>query len=226
MTHATADGAGRPVLRIDGAEPLSAGLVDRVASACDAVEGGGGVLLEVSGAPSAPWSHGLTVGLVNKWERALRRLERSPAVTVAVADGDCGGPALDALLAADYRVATASVRLVPPVRNGVVWPGMALFRLAQHGTNAAAIRRAALLGRPIDAADALALHLVHELAADLPEARATAAGLAATAPCADLAIRRQLLFDASYTGFEEALGVHLAACDRVLRRGAAQAETV
>jgi isomerase DpgB len=36
----------------------------------------------------------------------------------------------------------------------------------------------------------------------------------------ELAIRRQLLLDAGHTRFEDALGSHLAACDRALRRGA------
>jgi isomerase DpgB len=225
MTQAMVDDAGQLLLRIDGTEALSAGLVHQVTVVCDAVEDGGrAVVLEVSGAPRTAWPADLTVGLVSKWERALRRLERAPAATIAVADGECGGLALDAFLAADYRVATAAVRLVPPVRDGVVWPGMALFRLARHGINAAAIRRAVLFGQPVEADDAVRLHLVHEVAGDLAAARVVASGLAGTAVGADLAIRRQLLFDASCTGFEEALGVHLAACDRVLRRGAVEVE--
>jgi isomerase DpgB len=222
------DGDGRAAageLRIDGTRPLSAGLVEQLAVLCDAVEHGsvdGAVVLEVSGAPAEHWSADLTVGLVNKWERVLRRLERLPAATIAVATGDCGGLALDALLAADYRVADPSARLVVQVAAGAVWPGMALYRLAQHSVNAAAIRRAALLGQPISVADALELHLVHELAADPAAALAAAAELARGVPGAELAIRRQLLFDASAAGFEEALGVHLAACDRLLRQAAGQ----
>ena len=65
--------------------------------------------------PANRWPRDLTVALVSKWERALRRLERLPAATIAVADGDCGGPALDALLATDYRIASPAVRLIVPV---------------------------------------------------------------------------------------------------------------
>ncbi|KOG89867.1 enoyl-CoA hydratase, partial [Streptomyces varsoviensis] len=39
----------------------------------------------------------------------------------------------------------------------------------------------------------------------------------------DLAIRRQLLLDARTTSFEDALGPHLAACDRLLRGTAQEA---
>ncbi|MFI9161957.1 enoyl-CoA-hydratase DpgB [Kitasatospora aureofaciens] len=207
-------------LKIDGAQPITAELVARVADVCDLAEStdGSQVVVRLTGAPVGSVYEGLTVGLVNKWERALRRLERLPATVVAVADGDCGGTALDALLATDYRVATASARLVVPVDGGATWPGMALFRLAQQGANTAGVRRAVLFGQPIDAQAALALRLVDEVTDDVEGALAGVAGLAAGVPGAELAIRRQLMFDASAATFEEALGAHLAACDRVLRR--------
>ncbi|OKI97214.1 enoyl-CoA hydratase [Kitasatospora sp. CB01950] len=208
-------------LRIDGSRPLSPAAAAAVNAVCDSAEdrnGRGRVIVQVSGAPAGGWADDLTVAQVSKWERALRRLERLPATTLAVADGDCGGIALDALLATDYRIATAAVRLCVPVGDGATWPGMALYRLAQHGSGAAAVRRAVLFGTPIDASDALALHLVDELADNLDDALANAALRAGAVPGAELAIRRQLMLDAASTSFEEALGVHLAACDRVLRR--------
>ncbi|MEU6221989.1 enoyl-CoA-hydratase DpgB [Streptomyces sp. NPDC047022] len=212
------------VLRIDGREPLSADLVTAVNAVCDSAEdraGIGRVLVQVSGVPQGPWAGDLTVALVSKWERALRRLERLPAATIAIADGDCGGLALDALLATDYRIAIGWVRLVVPVGDGTAtWPGMALYRLAQRGANAPAIRRAVLFGTPIEAADALALHLIDEPADDRDSALALAAERAGAASGTELAIRRQLMIDAPTTSYQEALGVHLAACDRELRRTA------
>jgi isomerase DpgB len=210
-------------LRIDGRKGLTAEAVAAVTAICDSAEDGAGpgkVIVEVSGAPEAAWRTDLTVSLVSKWERALRRLERLPAATIAVADGDCGGLALDAMLAADYRIATGTVRLVVPVGDGTAWPGMAIYRLAQHGAHTAAIRRAVLFGTPIAAADAVALHLVDELAADPAAALALAAERGGAVTGTELAIRRQLMVDATVTSFDEALGVHLAACDRTLRRAA------
>ncbi|MGW4651160.1 enoyl-CoA-hydratase DpgB [Kitasatospora sp. NPDC004289] len=209
------------VLRVDGRQVMSAESVAAVNTVCDAAEDRGGrskVIVQVSGAPDGRWADDLTVSLVSKWERALRRLERLPATTIAIADGDCGGLALDALLATDYRIATGSVRLVVPVGEGVTWPGMAIYRLAQHRASAAAIRRAVLFGTPVEVADALALHLVDEVAADPAAALALADERAGAVPGTELAIRRQLMHDATTTTFEEALGVHLAACDRALRR--------
>lgn len=213
------------VIRVDGRRPLSAESVAAIGAVCDSAEGRpdhSGVIVHVSGAPEGPPARDLSVTLVNRWERGLRRLERLPATTIAVAAGDCGGLALDALLATDYRVAATSVRLLVSVEAGATWPGMALYRLAQQA-GAAAIRRAVLFGIPIEAGDALALHLVDELADDAASALAAAAGLAGAFSGAELAIRRRLMLDASTVRFEDALGVHLAACDRALRRVSAGA---
>ncbi|MFI6985657.1 enoyl-CoA-hydratase DpgB [Embleya sp. NPDC050154] len=208
-------------LRVDGARPLTVEAIAAVGAVCDTAEDRGGrgrVVVYVSGAPDGPRPAGLTVAVVSKWERALRRLERLPAATVAVADGDCGGLALDALLATDHRIATESVRLVVPVEGGATWPGMAVYRLAHRaGSTAVAIRRAVLFGTPLPARDALALQLLDEVTDDVSAALAAAEPLGELSG-PELAIRRQLLFDASTAGFEEALGVHLAACDRDLRR--------
>ena len=213
------------VIRVDGAEPVSVAAVEEVCAACDRAEDSGGrarVVVHVSGAPAQAWSDGLTVALVSRWERALRRLERLPTTTVAVADGDCGGAALEALLATDYRVATTSVRLMVSVEAEATWPGMALYRLAQQGANAA-VRRAILFGEPIPARDAQALHLVDAVTDDVVSALAAADGLHRAFSGPELAVRRQLMLDAGTVTFEEALGVHLAACDRALRRVSAGA---
>lgn len=218
------EAADHVLLRIDGRRALSAETVAAVAAACDQAEDQGGrakLIVQVSGEPEQPRARDLTVSLVNKWEQVLRRMERLPAATIAVASGDCGGLALDAFLAADYRIATRSTRLMVPVEDGATWPGMALFRLAKHGANAAVIRRAVLFGTPVEAADGLALNLVDEVVDDPAKAVAVAVERSGVIAGTELAIRRQLLLDAPTTSFEEALGVHLAACDRALRRAAA-----
>ncbi|MFD4523032.1 enoyl-CoA-hydratase DpgB [Streptomyces sp. NPDC058470] len=226
QTDGLHDGADEVVLRIDGRQALSAEWIGVVSAACDSAEDRGGrsrVVVHVSGAPEEPWAGNPTVSLVSKWERALRRLERLPAATVAVAADDCGGLALDALLATDYRIATPSVRLLLPAGEGGTWPGMALYRLGRHGASGSVIRRALLFGTPVEVSEALALHLVDELSDDPARTLALARERLATVSGTELAIRRQLMLDASTTGFEEALGAHLAACDRTLRRAAVAA---
>ncbi|PPK68832.1 enoyl-CoA hydratase [Actinokineospora auranticolor] len=211
---------GELLLRVDGSRPLSAAAVEELAALCDRAEDHrqpGPVAVHVTGVPAADWARELTVGLVSKWERAVRRFERLGRVTVAVAAGDCAGTALDLLLAADVRVVAEGTRLLLSRIGRATWPGMTVHRLTQQA-GAAAIRRAVLLGTPIDADRALALNLVDEVSAD---PAATLAGLAAAADGldgAEVAIRRQLIFEAGATAFEDALGAHLAAADRALRR--------
>jgi isomerase DpgB len=218
----TAAGIDDLVLRVDGSRPASPADVEAVLTLCDRVEDGygAGVLIAyVSGTPLPGWTKGFSAGLLTKWERAVRRLERSALVTVAVAAGDCGGTALDVLLATDVRIAVAGARLIVPVDGEATWPGMALYRLARQGATAR-VRRAALLGTPIDAVQAVAGGLVDVVVDDPEDAVAEIAAVAATITGKELAIRRQLMFDAAECSFEEALGAHLAACDRALRRGA------
>lgn len=208
-------------LELDGGEPLSATTVKAVTGLCDRAEdqdAPGVAALHVSGAPTGDWTGGLDVTLVTKWERALRRLERLPTATAAAARGDCGGTALDAFLAADLRVAAPDTRLIVPRDATATWPGMAGYRLVQLA-GGARVRKAVLFGRPIDAAEALSLGLVDELADDPEAAVAAAAGPLGALSGKEVAIRRQLLFDAATTSFEDALGAHLAACDRALRQG-------
>ncbi|MGW3040607.1 enoyl-CoA-hydratase DpgB [Kitasatospora sp. NPDC001159] len=210
-------------LTIDGTEPPSAASVKALAAICDRAEdlaryhgGAGMVTVHVAGAPEGAWTSGLDVMLVTKWERVLRRLERLPMATVAVASGDCGGSALDALLATDIRVAAPGTRLLVPRDGSATWPGMAGHRLVQQ-VGLGRIRRAVLFGLPLSAADAVRLGIVDELADDPAAAVEAAAELVAGLAGKEVAIRRQLLFDATTTSFEDALGAHLAACDRALR---------
>ncbi|QES55711.1 enoyl-CoA hydratase [Streptomyces venezuelae] len=212
-------------LVIDGTEPPSAATVKAVQTVCDAAEdrpGPGVVTVEVGGAPAEGWTGGLDVMKVSKWERAVRRLERLPRATVAVATGDCGGAALDAFLACDIRVVTPGTRLLVPADGTATWPGMAGYRLVQLA-GAARVRRALLFGLPIGAAEAVELGLADELAEDPAQALAAVAELVGGLAGKEIAIRRQLLFDAATTSFEDALGPHLAACDRLLRRPVAEA---
>ncbi|MFJ4703218.1 (3,5-dihydroxycyclohex-3-enyl)acetyl-CoA dehydratase subunit B [Streptomyces sp. TverLS-915] len=209
--HATVE------LTIDGAEDLTPPLVARVQDFCDRAEDadpGTPAVLRLGGVANgaAP----LDVALVNKWERALRRVERLPVTTVAVVSGACGGLALEALLATDYRIATAGTSLTVPVRDGAAWPGMALYRLANQ-VGVAAVRRNVLFDEPLAAPAALSLGLLDRLVDD--EAEAVSLVGALPKPGGAPGPLRQLLLEATTTTFEEALGRHLAACDRVLRGG-------
>jgi isomerase DpgB len=217
-----------PVLRVDGGREPSVELARSISALCDDVEsaGAGFATLYVSGAPTEKALGGVAdVAAVSKWEQAVRRFERLRLPTLVVASGECGGAALDLLLAADVRVATPDLRLRLPFHEQAVWPGMAVFRLVQQ-LGLAAARRAVLFGAPITAGEALERGLVDRVSGNPERTLAAAARLLGRLSGPDLAIRRQLAFDAQWMSFEDALGPHLAACDRSLRRGHGQHATV
>lgn len=207
-------------LRIDGGV-LDMPVIESVGAACGQAEDAGDeavVLVHVGpvGVPDGDgrrWPGEVAIHLVNRWEQALRKLERVPAATIGVAEGDCHGPALEALLTTDYRVAAADFRID---RTGPFWPGMAIHRLANQ-LGVAKARGLVLSTTSLSAEDALAHGLVDEIADDPAAAVAARLRTVGGFPGKELAIRRRLLLDATTTSFEDALGAHLAACDRTLR---------
>jgi len=53
---------------------------------------------------------------------AVRRMEKLAAVNIAAARGECGGPALDLLLAADFRIGEPGLVLMPRERRALLAP--------------------------------------------------------------------------------------------------------
>lgn len=163
------------------------------------------------------WPGDVEISDVNKWERTVRRLERLRALTICTASGMMGGPVLDLLLATDYRVVSNDFRLVMPVNDGQIWPGMALHRLANQ-IGQAWSRRLILGTREITAQGALEIGLVDEIGEISPEIISLLDLRFANLSGAEISIRRQLVLEAQTTTFEDARGTYLAACDRELRR--------
>jgi isomerase DpgB len=159
----------------------------------------------------------LATQTVNRWERAVRRLERLNTVTMVVASGACGGVALDLILACDYRIAVQDFRLLLPVHQGCFWPGMGLYRLVQQAGLIQA-RRLLLTGRELSLECCLRMGLIDVVENQSAGAIDTQIHGMNHPSGEDLAIRRQLLTEALSTPYEEAIGTHLAACDRELRR--------
>ncbi|MFI8372292.1 enoyl-CoA-hydratase DpgB [Streptomyces sp. NPDC085466] len=203
---------------IDAAAGLTRELIATVGGVCDRAEDSQGavVVLRTLGATGHVPAPDMAV--LTKWEGVLRRLERLPAASVAAMSGPCAGVALDAAMAADYRVAHPKTELVLSTASGEVWPGMALYRMGRLSQRGPA-RRAVLFGMPVGADEAFAAGLVDELSEKPVAGAARLVGHLSGGWGADLAIRRDLLWG-STAEFEGALGGHLAACDRVLRRAA------
>jgi isomerase DpgB len=212
---------GLSLVAIDGTRPLPE-LTDAVNAACAAVEDQRErtvlvVRLDPTPAGFRAWPGRVGIQEVNRWERAVRRLEGVAAATIATARGTCGGPALDLLLAADYRIATDDLLLMLPVNDGHFWPGMSVYRLVRH-LGVARARQLVLWGVDIPLRQATELGLIDQVSADIPEAVHTTAALMDRVSDQELAVRRNLVLEAASAEFDDALGVHLAACDRELRR--------
>src|SRR6266516_1257983 len=107
------------VLDADGTCPLSE-LTASIDEICRQREGQGDpvvVLVRREPAPTITrwWPGNVRIRAISRWARAVRRLDRTGAVSIALAATSCAGPALDLLLASDYRIATADTRLLLPV---------------------------------------------------------------------------------------------------------------
>jgi isomerase DpgB len=210
-------------LLLDSGQPLTQELIATVNRTCDRIEDAVEdrvAVFELVGdlaGPSVSWPGEVGVHSVNRWERAVRRVEKLNAWTVAVVEGACSGPSLELLLATDHRIATPGSRFAIARQEGVTWPSMVLHRLVQQ-VGFAQARRLVLFGGEIDAEQAERCGLVDEVAGDPGEALARVLESLAPLASSEVRVRRQLLLEATTSSYEQALGVHLAACDRTLRR--------
>lgn len=197
-------------------------LTERLRGLCEDVAAGSGrsvVVLRLASQPDAvrEWPGPVGVQDVNRWERTLRRLTRLPTGIISVAEGTCAGAGLDLLLASDFRLCTADVRLLLPVNDGHFWPGTAVHALVQQ-VGLAVARRIVLWGEDLTAEEAVRIGLVDQVTTDLEAAVHEATFLLGRISDRELAVRRALLADAVTSTIDDALGIHLAACDRELRR--------
>jgi len=206
---------------------LSVGRNQSLTSACSSLnefsaiieshEGQSVALVQLEDGAPTPWPGDISVQDANRWERAIRRLEHSAAIVITTASGRCGGTALDFLLVSDYRIAGPDFNLELPINSGQFWPGMAIHRLVQQ-VGLARARQIVLWGQSMDVHLCLSTGLIDEVSEDFASATARLTSLVTGRKGSELAIRRRLLLEATSAPYEEALGPHLAACDRELRR--------
>ena len=126
----------------------------------------------------------------------LARIERARHPTLAVVHGDAFAGGCELALHCDLRIAAETARLAMPLaRLGIVVPWV-LGRKLVEVVGAAHAREILLVGRPLDAARALAIGLVHRVvpAAGIEAATAElAATLAGNAPLAVRAMKATVL---------------------------------
>jgi isomerase DpgB len=211
-------------IEIHGAEPLFNTLTTQLGITLDQADDLGPttvMLVHVVGDmnPAAVhnWPGCIDIRSVSKWERILRRIERTALTTIVLVEHACSALALELLLIADRRLASNDFLVPHAISSENIWPGMALYRLSRQIGDARA-RKLFLDGTDITTTLALELSIIDETVDDLVSWSDRIAHLLTQAPLDDFAIRRRLMQDSLSTSFDDALGVHLAACDRSLRR--------
>lgn len=174
------------------------------------------LLIRIGGTPTR-WPGDVNMQEVTRWEREVRRLERLPCMIVAAVEGVCTGPGLDVLATSDLRIASPGSVIRLSTNADETWPGMCLYRLVlQIGLGH--MRRAALFGGELDVHRAVSIGLIDEVEPDPSRRAAELLPFLSGRSGKEVAIRRTLALEASSSRYEDALGVHLAACSRELRR--------
>jgi enoyl-CoA hydratase/carnithine racemase len=117
-------------------------------------------------------------------------LARAPKPTVAFIDGDAVGGGCGIALACDVRIASPRARMgITPAKLGLVYP-LHDTRLLIDLVGAAQAKRLLFSAMLIDAAEALRIGLVQDLAVDLDAAVATfAASIIAVSPASQIATK-------------------------------------
>jgi isomerase DpgB len=209
----------RPVVlvEIDGAGLLTRRLTDQIVDAMDRLEDLGPhavALFHVQGSvnPEA------CVDAVNKWERALSRVEAVRATTITFVERWCSGIALEILLVSDRRLAGPDFSMRCVGIGADLWPGMGLYRLSRQ-IGESRTRQFFLHAADVSADRCLDLAIVDEIVSESGNGTPVTAHASRYATFEDLPVWRRLLQESTSTPFNDALGAHLAACDRALRRG-------
>jgi isomerase DpgB len=212
----------RPVSKIelDGAGPLSGDLARQLEDTLDRAEDLGTsavmvvhVLGHLNPISLQLWPGQVDIQLVTKWERLLRRIERARSSTVVLVEHACSALALELLLVADRRLATRNFSMQCATPGANPWPSMAIYRLARQIGESRA-RKFFLESSRTLPQQALDLNIVDEVIDHSVQVE----HILRHAPPEDFPIRRRLMQDSLFTSFDDALGAHLAACDRALRR--------
>jgi isomerase DpgB len=216
----------RPVIAIEvsGDELLSGELTRNLTEALDEAEDRGPddiMLVHVVGAASPealrPWPGPVDILAITKWERLLRRMERGDSTTITLVEHACSALALELLLVSDRRLARPDFSLQFATTGSHAWPGMALYRLSRQ-LGESQVRRLLLDATSISAERCVELKILDKVVDKAGNGSDPIAHLLGTAPSNDFPICRRLIQDSLCTHFDDALGLHLAACDRALRR--------
>lgn len=224
----------RPVAKaeISGIAALSGELSSQLVHALDEAENTGPspvlfihVVGDASLAPLSSWPGKTDIRSVTGWEKLLRRIERSDCTTIVLVEHACSRLALELLLVADRRLASRDFSIQWAMPGKEVWPSMALYRLARQIGESRA-RKLSVEAADVSAHRALELNIVDDIVDNGIHGSDPILRVAQYAPADDFPFCRRLIEESLSASFDEALGAHLAACERALRRSSAIERTL
>ena len=217
------------VLRLDAGpgnpiNPRSA--ADLLAGLADAVDDGAGAIV-VTGTGST-FSAGGDFAMLTEWidwtadKRAAmaregpqaisRALVACPVPTVAAINGGAAGAGLDLTLACDIRVMAPGATLATGYVHVAMIPGDGGAWLLPRFVGLGRALELLVTGRRLDATEAVAIGIVHQVADDVVAAAVALATDLATRPPGTVAAIRRLVFEAVSAPFDE----HLEEAARLL----------
>jgi isomerase DpgB len=152
--------------------------------------------------------------LYPKWEKCMARLEKIKNMKIVCCPNNVSQMALELLMVADYRIVgqKSDLKLVS-AQLGVV-PTTALYR-ATKLLGAQLAKRIFLFGQTLDASEGVNFGLYDECTEDIETAERRLLGSMTKGVLNDFSVRRRLIEDSHNLNIHEALGAHLAACDRL-----------
>jgi len=225
MTTSISNDASRvKSFKLDGNAILSNSLIDQLKAVVNSVNSASEencIVFQIIGTkdqdPQA-WpgiTPELSVHLISQWEQTLRQIELLNVLTCAIIERNCNECGLQLLLTTDVRIIQKDA--IIQINHNGMWPGMTIHRLAnQLGTSRG--RRLVFFENKITAYRAFQIDLIDFIANDVDKERDSFLSSRATTKLSSIALRRSLLQEATSEPFETALGSHLAACDRLLRK--------
>lgn len=187
--------------RAEKLNALTGAMLAELARVADELEHDDGVLAVIltgdgskafcAGADIAEWGSLPPLAFGRRWvgegHRVFDRLARLRQPVIAMLNGAALGGGLELAATADLRIAEAHARVGLPESRVGVTPGWSGTQRLVRRAGSQAVRRLALTGEPLDAAEALRLGLVdevHATGAGMARARALAAAIAERAPVA------------------------------------------
>ncbi|MGD9510039.1 MAG: enoyl-CoA hydratase/isomerase family protein [Geminicoccaceae bacterium] len=180
---------------------LTFAMLDGLAAAADAIEAddtcraviltGEGSKAFCAGADIAEWGALGSLEFGRRWivpgHRLFDRWARLRQPVIAMLNGIAFGGGLELAATADYRIAEAHARVgLPETQVGIV-PGWSGTQRLVRRAGSPAVKRLALTGEPVDAAEALRLGLIDEVVVTgdgMERARTLASTMAQRAPVA------------------------------------------